>query len=78
MNIIDQHALHEIILYHEIERGMQTSRSPSQRLLIPELVELSPKDFFSVISLKGYLESVGIEIDEFGQHTVVIRAFHRF
>ena len=75
LNIIDQHALHEIILYHEIERGMQTSRSPSQRLLIPELVELSPKDFFSVISLKGYLESVGIEIDEFGQHTVVIRAF---
>ncbi len=75
MNIIDQHALHEIILYHEIERGMSASRSPSQRLLIPELVELSPKDFYSIMSLKEYLESAGIEVEEFGQNTVVVRSF---
>ena len=75
LNIIDQHALHEIILYHEIERGMHNSKSPSQRLLIPELVELSPKDFFNVISLKESLESLGIEVEEFGQQTVVIRTF---
>ena len=75
LNIIDQHALHEIILYHEIERGMHDSKSPSQRLLIPELVELSPKDFFNVIGLKESLESLGIEVEEFGQQTVVIRTF---
>ncbi|OOP57994.1 MAG: hypothetical protein AYP45_00405 [Candidatus Brocadia carolinensis] len=46
INIIDQHALHEIILYHEIERNLHSSRSLSQRLLIPEMIELSPKDFF--------------------------------
>lgn len=75
LNIIDQHALHEIILYHEIESSIHTSRSLSQRLLIPELVELNPKDFFSVISLKEYLTSVGVEAEEFGQHTIVIRSF---
>lgn len=75
LNIIDQHALHEIILYHEIESSIRASRSFSQRLLIPELVELNPKDFFSVISLREYLESIGIEAEEFGQHTVVIRSF---
>ncbi len=75
LNIIDQHALHEIILYHEIERSISASKSLSQRLLIPELVELSPKDFYNIISLKDYLEKLGIEIEEFGQHTVVIRAF---
>ncbi|HHT9129630.1 MAG TPA: DNA mismatch repair endonuclease MutL [Candidatus Brocadiaceae bacterium] len=75
LNIIDQHALHEIILYHEIERSISASNPLSQRLLMPELVELSPKDFHSIISLKDYLEKLGIEIEEFGQRTVVIRAF---
>ncbi|MDE2217073.1 MAG: DNA mismatch repair endonuclease MutL [Planctomycetota bacterium] len=75
LNIIDQHALHEIILYHEIERSISASKPLSQRLLIPELVELSPKDFYNIISLKDYLEKLGIEIEEFGQHTIVIRAF---
>ncbi|NUO07211.1 MAG: DNA mismatch repair endonuclease MutL [Candidatus Brocadia sp.] len=75
LNIIDQHALHEIILYHEIERGMRVSKPPSQRLLIPELVELSPKDFFTIISLKEFLGDLGVEVEEFGQHTMVIRAF---
>lgn len=75
LNIIDQHALHEIILYHEIERNLQASKSLSQRLLIPEMVELSPKDFFSIISLKEYLGTLGLEVEEFGQHTIVVRAF---
>ncbi len=75
LNIIDQHALHEIILYHEIERSLQDSRSLSQRLLIPEMVELSPKDFFSIISLKEHLVSLGLEVEEFGQRTIVVRAF---
>lgn len=75
VNIIDQHALHEIILYHEIERNMHKSQTVSQRLLIPEMIELSPRDFFSITSLKNYLGELGIEIEEFGQRTIVIRAF---
>ena len=75
LNIIDQHALHEIILYHEIEKNVHASKLPSQRLLIPELVDLSPKDFFSIIDLKEHLEALGIEIEEFGHNTVVIRSF---
>ena len=75
LNIIDQHALHEIILYHEIESSLQKAEKLSQRLLIPELVELGPKDFFCVISLKEYLELLGIELEEFGQQTIVIRSF---
>ena len=75
LNIIDQHALHEIILYHEIEKHVHSSKLPSQRLLIPELVDLSPKDFFSIIDLKEHLGGVGIEIEEFGHNTIVIRSF---
>ncbi|MBM4054468.1 MAG: DNA mismatch repair endonuclease MutL [Planctomycetes bacterium] len=75
MNIIDQHALHEIILYHEIQKGMQSSQSPRQRLLIPELVELNPKDFFFVLSIREQLNDIGMEIEEFGSNTVMIRSF---
>jgi len=75
LNIIDQHALHEIILYHEILNRMRASQSLAQRLLIPELVELSPKDFFSVMNLKKNLEEVGVEIEEFGNNTIMIRSF---
>ncbi len=75
VNIIDQHALHEIILYHEIERNMQKSQSLSQRLLIPEMIELNPRDFFFITSIKNYLGELGVEIEEFGQRTIVIRAF---
>lgn len=75
LNIIDQHALHEIVLYHEIEKNINASKLPSQRLLIPELVDLSPKDFFSIIDLTEHLGALGIEIEEFGHNTVVIRSF---
>lgn len=75
LNIIDQHALHEIILHHEIEKDIQASKPISQRLLIPELIELSPKDFFCIAGLRSHLESVGIEAEEFGQNTIVIRTF---
>jgi DNA mismatch repair protein MutL len=75
LNIIDQHALHEIILFHEIERSISASKPLGQRLLIHEVVELNPKDFFNIISLKGSLGKAGVEIEEFGQGAVVIRAF---
>ncbi len=75
LNIIDQHALHEIILFHEIESNLQNTQPASQRLLIPELIELSPKDFFIVLGLREHLESLGIAIEEFGRHTIAVRSF---
>ncbi|MGR3310502.1 MAG: DNA mismatch repair endonuclease MutL [Candidatus Brocadiales bacterium] len=73
LNIIDQHALHEIILYHEIKKRITQSKLVSQQLLIPELIELSPKDFFTMLNLKEGLEKLGMAIEEFGQNTVIIR-----
>jgi DNA mismatch repair protein MutL len=74
LNIIDQHALHEIILYHEIKQRIAQSKLISQQLLIPELIELSPKDFFTMLNLKEGLERLGMDIEEFGQNTVIIRS----
>ena len=74
LNIIDQHALHEIVLYHEIWEQIKSSKLLKQNLLIPELIELTPRDYVTILSLKDELDSLGLEIEEFGKSTIAIRA----
>ncbi|ODS31894.1 MAG: DNA mismatch repair protein [Candidatus Scalindua rubra] len=73
LNIIDQHALHEIVLYHEIWEQIKSSKLAVQKLLIPELTELTPRDYVTIISLKKELGTLGMEIEEFGKSTIAIR-----
>ena len=74
LNIIDQHALHEIVLYHEIWEQIKSSKLLKQNLLIPELIELTPRDYVTIMSLKNELDTLGLEIEEFGKSTIAIRA----
>ena len=73
LNIIDQHALHEIILYHEIWERIKSSKLAIQKLLIPELIELTPRDFVTIMSLRNEFCTLGLEIEEFGKSTTAIR-----
>lgn len=73
LNIIDQHALHEILLYHEICDHIKTSKLVTQNLLIPELIELRPAEHVAIMSLKDELHTLGVEIEEFGKSTLAIR-----
>ncbi len=73
INIIDQHALHEIILYHEIWEHIKSSKLAIQKLLIPELIELTSRDFITIMDLKSEFDSLGLEIEEFGKSTIAIR-----
>jgi DNA mismatch repair protein MutL len=74
LNIIDQHALHEIVIYHEIWKQIKSSKLLKQNLLIPELIELAPRDYVTIMSLKDELDTLGLEIEEFGKSTIAIRA----
>ncbi len=73
LSIIDQHALHEVVLYHEIWEHIKSSKLAIQKLLIPALIELTPRDFVTIMGLKGELDTLGIEIEEFGKSTIAIR-----
>ena len=75
LNIIDQHALHERLLYNEIEERLKEGPLYSQRLLVPELVELPRPDFYTVMDLQEDLGRFGMEIEAFGDQTVIVRAF---
>lgn len=75
INIIDQHALHEIVLYEEIRQKAGETKILSQQLLIPEPVELTASEFYIIISLKEKLGRLGFVIEDFGKNTIIVRAF---
>ena len=70
--LIDQHALHERVLYQEIRDRMAKANLERQRLLIPETVELSQKEMPLLEEIRGLLLELGVEIEDFGRNTVAI------
>ncbi len=75
IRIIDQHALHEKVLYEKIKKEIGQGPLRSQKLLVPELVDLAPAEFYAVMELKEDLAGFGMEIDSFGDETVIVRSF---
>jgi DNA mismatch repair protein MutL len=73
--IIDQHALHERIIYEALCRRMQKGKLESQRLLIPESFELTEAQGDILQSNAELIEKLGIELVPFGPKTMAIQAF---
>jgi DNA mismatch repair protein MutL len=74
MVVIDQHALHERILYEELKSRIASGQVESQRLLVPETVDLSAADVPLVLEQGELLAQLGLEIEGFGGDTVVVRS----
>jgi len=73
--IIDQHALHERILYNRIKERLEKGRLDSQQLLVPEVVELPKQEFYAILDLREELAQFGMQIEDFGEQTILVRAF---
>ncbi|MHC4497954.1 MAG: DNA mismatch repair endonuclease MutL [Planctomycetota bacterium] len=73
--IIDQHALHERIIYENLSRRMSTGKLESQKLLIPESFELTDAQADTIEANAGLLDKLGIELAPFGPKTMAIQAF---
>ena len=72
MVVIDQHALHERILYEELRSRIARGGVESQRLLVPEPVELEPSEAAAVLERREALASLGLEVEDFGGGTVLV------
>ncbi len=71
--LLDQHAAHERILYEQMVRRLEEeSQAPSQRLLLPETVELSARDAQFLRDQLPILTRLGVGLTEFGERTFLL------
>lgn len=75
MLVIDQHALHERILYEAWKERVRRGDLEVQQLLVPEPVDLTPELAGCALEHQGTLEQLGLRIEEFGGSTVLLRSY---
>jgi DNA mismatch repair protein MutL len=75
LQVVDQHALHERILYEQIRQRILKGSVESQRLLIPEPVEVTATEAELLRGHAPVLRQLGLSVEEFGGNTVVVTAY---
>ncbi len=75
MEIIDQHALHERVLYEELLERVRRGPLESQRLLMPAIAEVSEAEAARLPEVATILQKLGIEAEPFGPDAVAVQAF---
>jgi DNA mismatch repair protein MutL len=76
--LMDQHAAHERVLFEKMRRSMETEGVPSQRLLMPVMLHLSPRDFDLLSRNIAALSKLGIEAEPFGANTLKVDTLPSF
>jgi DNA mismatch repair protein MutL len=75
LTVVDQHALHERILYEQLRNRVLAGTVESQRLLVPQPVELSTAEAALLSEHSGMLAQFGLCLEEFGTNTVLVTAY---
>lgn len=75
MVIIDQHALHERILFEQIKTKVLSKSLDRQRMLVPATVQLTSAEAAMAIDSKEMLAEIGFEVESFGGDTIVLNAY---
>lgn len=75
LEVIDQHALHERILYELLRDKVLAGALERQRLLVPEPVDLASSEAAIVLENREVLSQIGVEIEPFGGDTVLVSAY---
>ncbi len=72
--LIDQHAAHERILYEQMMAQRRAGNVPSQRLLQPIPIQLSPAAAATLAAEMEEMARLGFELEPFGPDTYLLRA----
>ena len=75
LTIIDQHALHERIMYEYFRKRVLAQSVEAQKLLVPLTIEMSPKETALVLEHAEILNSFGLGIEEFGGNTLLVTSY---
>ena len=71
MIIVDQHAAHERIVFEKLKESIHKNAIERQILLIPHVYACDKFDKEKLLSFKNDLDTVGIEIEEFGDEVLI-------
>lgn len=71
--LIDQHAAHERVLFEKFRESFENEKVASQLLLMPQTLELNPKEMSAVMSNMNFLKRLGFELEDFGSDKILIR-----
>jgi DNA mismatch repair protein MutL len=75
MLVIDQHALHERIMYEHYRGRLNAGTMESQALLIPEPIELPGEAAGLLLEQRDALGEFGLGIEPFGGNTVLLTRY---
>jgi DNA mismatch repair protein MutL len=73
--VIDQHALHERILYEQFRERALAGTLESQQLLVPEPVNLGAAEAAAVLEHRDLLARLGLAVEAFGGGTVLVSSY---
>ncbi len=76
--LMDQHAAHERILFEQMLNRLETGSAASQKLLLPETVELPAKEAHFLREQLPTLTRLGVGLSEFGDRTFLLDALPPF
>ena len=71
MIIVDQHAAHERIVFEKLKKSINENAIERQILLLPHIYSCDQFDKEKLLSLENDLDTVGIEIEEFGDELLI-------
>ena len=71
--VLDQHAVHERILYEKFKVQFEHSEIAHQTLLVPVIIELSKSDYPHLESIIGHLNLLGFTSEPYGPQEIAIR-----
>jgi DNA mismatch repair protein MutL len=70
--VVDQHALHERVVYERLQRAHRAQAVQVQRLLVPTVVQVTPGEAAWLESVQGELAQEGLLVEPFGPGTVAV------
>ncbi len=76
--LIDQHAAHERLLFDKFNDSIISGDIVSQPLLLPFILNVSNEEFDFILQNTNMLNTMGIEIEEFGRNSFKISSVPAF
>ncbi|MYC27930.1 MAG: DNA mismatch repair endonuclease MutL [Nitrospira sp. SB0662_bin_26] len=74
LHVLDQHTIHERVLFERLWRGWEGGDIQTQALLIPEPVDVPVTAATRLTEILPELVNVGLELESFGPSSFVIRS----